>query len=537
MKRCLSCFAATLLLCAFAVSITVALGFSSTVFADAADYSVIRGGATLETAEDDYTKIVGCDADTDVVSNETVTVDGTDFVFYTENAPAGSVLGLYFSSAKENTAFGTNSPLCITLFKYTTSGGSKQARIYFGDNKFGGLFNVQQSLAYTEPDINSRPASTKVTDGTMVMNDSDTVGIVLSFSSENESWYKVRITPLNSSTFSGETNTLYIEKSVLAEHLDADGKLYVHFGAVCPENAVTNLYVQIDEEGGFTNPDADTDINGDLVLDPEQEWSRYLVNHGCKNIEYSDSGVYVRAFGAYPIRLNYNKALDLSKESGINIRLVMNDAAFYSSNKGTYFNVSVLSEPDKWYQDMSSETDGFMIQLQLKETQTIMKIFKMTLSGSSYSMREISRLELSDKIQDGSEMNFNIAYSSELDFVNQEYKNTYIITLNGEELSITEEIMQAGGVGTSFNPEEVYVGFGAKSDDVTCPYLFTIRSVDDYSWYKETVDEPGEETDVDNDAPSAESGGCSGTAAVSGLLCAVLLICGTAFSCMVKKRG
>ena len=489
------------------------------------DYIIVKNkngdGAIKEIENSEYTRLdnpSGGDGTLRVMYAQPVSMEGLTVSIYSDmgdySKDGGPFFGFFFmtSANNENAYFDhADAEMGVALYKHKSKNDPPQDRMVISENQVHryptSSTKTEVPCAYTEPTKDEQYLMSAFTgDGTWIQRLEDSSadsGVKIRFSEENEEWYRLSITNINATLYSGETDVLYVEKSLF--ELDENNQTYLYFTM----KTVTTMCVNVEYTEDYEEkPD---DIENEDIDDGS--WREDFLFYKCDSVRTYD-GIQLNIKGAYPNRANYNVAQDATAENGFDIKLRMDGAAYYSSKSGSYLVISLLNNPNQFYKSSDETTDGIYIRMQLKPEQTSINI--LTAKKMDENERIIND-NLSAKISDGSEININVSYRTEETFLDGEIQ-TLVININGSEFKMTEKDLKL--YSCEFDWKNVYLGFGAKTDDTTCPHIFTIQQIGDKNFITERPAEPG---DSDTNVPETGGQGCNSSLTGTGILGCVYL--------------
>lgn len=433
MKRWFICVLAAIL-CAAAIGVVAPLQAG----AAAADYIVFYDkNDTMQISDaGEYTKFSGFGASAEgrVGYKEKVPVEGLEVTMYSDTCTKDSYYGFYFSDQMSSSVyFGKESPLGVTVWKHQIE-KNNQDRIHFGADH---AYN-NPSFTYIQPDTSSTPASNKSKDQTWVMNGDDDSGIKIKFSSYNEDWYQINMTPVNTTMFSGEVDTLYMQKSVLSDILDDDGKVYICFSGIKTSDMYVNVSVPVEEE--------------DAV-----DYGKFT-GIGLENVSVDTDGNTVFTLTSETARFSLKNSIDLQSQNGMTANLQLTEAAQNSVLRLSYFS-----------QQGAAFGSGTGLSLVLTTGET--SVAEIYTNNTKFA-----QTTLSEKLENGSLLRFGVAFGPIYDDQTQTFVNGYTITVNETEVAAVPESQLSA---VSLTPTEAYFTISCAE---IYPTTITFAGIDN-DWY------------------------------------------------------
>lgn len=219
---------------------------------------------------------------------------------------------------------------------------------------------------------------------------------------------------------------------------------------------------------------------------------------GLSTVEQNDAGVYFEMTAKFPARINYNKKLNMS--SGITVEIEFTNIAYYNGDKtesgaskgANNLSINFLSKPNS-YKSMSS---GLNIIIWLFEQESSVDIVNSKDQSVAHGV-------ISTPIN-GGKLTISVRHGMYEDFAADESYMAYIITLNGEEIVLSETLAESNGIEIS---DECYFSFGSFADYTADPNCFTLLSVNGTEFAKETP-APGPDSSSSS-SPSSDTGNSS----------------------------
>jgi hypothetical protein len=201
----------------------------------------------------------------------------------------------------------------------------------------------------------------------------------------------------------------------------------------------------------------------------------YIGQTDLSNIKQNESGIYFEMIGRHPNRINYNKALDLN--TGINVSIELTQMAYYNGDKTENGNskgannicINFLSEANA-YKSMSS---GITIVIWLFESESSVQI----VNSNDVA---IATAVLSTPINGGS-LSITAKYQDYYDFVSDSTYKAYVFNIGGNQLVITPDQFETGGINIPEN-KEVFFSLGSYSDYKEDANIFTLKSINDVNF-------------------------------------------------------
>lgn len=306
------------------------------VFASEAVPAWTGNGTTVTEAGDGFYSISGIQYETNAYTTEKVKLDGltiemkiTDFRY--ENG-SNQAAGIVFSG---NSAAGYGSgAAAMTLWHDPYANG--QTRFHVGANHD---YNTT-SYAYTDPACTNAGFGLA---GSMVFNKVTDIDLKIEINSHDANTYAVKLTSLtphllwdanaNYAAEEGGACTFYMQKSVFASALDAEGKLYVSATGLHNPNVTIRV-----TESASTDEPTETPAAPSIVGAADSDWVTYAGN---ATGAYADNGyTNVAGMAAWGHRAYYKHLVKLDGlELSFRATTVKGDCVgvIFSKSNGAYF--------------------------------------------------------------------------------------------------------------------------------------------------------------------------------------------------------
>lgn len=256
----------------------------------------------------------------------------------------------------------------------------------------------------------------------------------------------------------------------------------------------------------------------------------YFAQTGMSKMEQNEKGIYFeQPAPAFPARINYNKKLDLTK--GAEVVVELTSMAYYNGDKtddgaskgANNLSINFSNDPNS-YKSMSS---GINIIVWLFEVESNVQIMS---PADNILTNGVIATPLN-----GGNLTISIKHGMYEDFVAEEKYPAYIITVNGVELVLSDELAEANGLDVN---DEVYFSMGSFADYKGDSNCFTLISIDGES-FAAKAEEPNPNP-TPNPTPDSKPDDKSNIGLIVGLSVAggVIVLAGVAVAVVfvLKKK-